>query len=108
MRVLYKSPSSCAPEDYTIIGRSADEIDGVIAWGIRNAHCDFGLGVLAAMNYMTCNDDKTPGERQHDKPGIRKAAEPPEWVKQYIATFGTELLSEAVDESLAFRGGSES
>lgn len=101
MRVLYKSPS-CKPEDYSLIGRTAQDLDNVTTWAINNAHCEFGLGVLAAMNYVTCNDEKTPEERQGDPQGIRRAAEPPEWVKHYVKTFRPDLLPVAGKKDLAF------
>lgn len=70
---VYKS-DSCKLEDYSLIGRTFDELETVFDWALRNSDTEFGLGVLAAMNYVTCRDEQTPEERGCDKESIRKAA----------------------------------
>lgn len=70
---IYKS-DSCKLEDYSLIGRSFIDLGEVFDWALRNSDTEFGLGVLAAMNYVTCRDEKTPEERLHDRRGICKAA----------------------------------
>lgn len=72
--VVYRS-DSCNFEEYTpLVGRTVIDIGEVFDWALRNSDSEFGLGVLAAMNYVTCRDEKTPEERLNDRRGICKAA----------------------------------
>lgn len=59
-------------------------------------------------NNELCHDDNTPDKLQGKSDDIRKASEPPEWVKQYIRTFRPELLSVIGEEAHAFGSDSES
>lgn len=107
MQTAFMSPS-CDLEDGSIIGRTAESLYSVVDWAQRHSQSEFALGVLAAMNYVLCRDENTPEKRQGQPDVIRKASEPPEWVKHYIRTFRPELLSVTGEEIPAFRGDSDS
>lgn len=75
-----------------MVCRSPEKLRAVCQWALSCENDPFALGVLAALGYAFCKNDKTPAEIVGDAETIKKSALLVGWATSWEECFCKEFL----------------
>lgn len=83
-------------ESSHVVCRSPEKLRAVCQWALSCGNDPFALGVLAALGYAFCKNDKTPAELMENAEEIKKSASLVGWATSWEECFCDDILATCV------------